>query len=198
VLSIGHDQTSAIFSPDLASMTTKLVPRGLGVSGSCEGVLEEENAEQRNKDAEQKHKIAELIEANNRAADVFCQTNGVMAANSDPLTPASCYQTGTTADLSVLLSGEYSSSRLAGATLEWLTDNSKLDTFGWAQSTLKISCWWKLVPQTHGEGRVFVSQRETRQETYPGGEREIMFASESSTSCQDQSVPKLRKWWYRR
>jgi hypothetical protein len=49
--------------------------------------LEEENAEQRNKDTEQKHKIAELIEANNRAADVFCQTNGVMAANSDPLTP---------------------------------------------------------------------------------------------------------------
>ena|SRR5436305_10371842 len=49
--------------------------------------LEEENAEQRNKDAEQKHKIAELIEANNRAADVFCQTNGVMAAHSDPLTP---------------------------------------------------------------------------------------------------------------
>ena len=49
--------------------------------------LEEENAEQRNQDAEQKHKIAELIEANNRAADVFCQTNGVMAGNSDPLTP---------------------------------------------------------------------------------------------------------------
>lgn len=49
--------------------------------------LEEENAEQRNQDAEQKHSIAKLIEAYNRSADVFCQTNGVMAGNSDPLTP---------------------------------------------------------------------------------------------------------------
>lgn len=49
--------------------------------------LEEENAEHRIKDAEQRHKIAELIEANNRATDVFCQTNGVMAPNSDLITP---------------------------------------------------------------------------------------------------------------
>jgi hypothetical protein len=39
VLSIDHDQTLAISSSDIAFTATKLVLCGLGVSGSCEGVL---------------------------------------------------------------------------------------------------------------------------------------------------------------
>ena len=47
--------------------------------------LEKENAEHWNKDVELRNKIAELVEANNRAADVFCQTTEIMASHSDIL-----------------------------------------------------------------------------------------------------------------